>query len=228
MKPYSSNKKVGVVNILPHNREEVYSCSNFAHWYTSLQTLHKFSFVNSGIERWNCEEFDGYRKGRNIGDTFNLAVWRWANKSPNLKPPTFLCTHNLMIGSLAITLRCVWNTRSSSCKIVSSWKMAVATQVFGEKERRPWYPAVSPHYACYFHLHSNSRSLLYTYTYTSLGITFTHDVSRLAMTKTAKFKFANILVSRFSDKIAKFFCPPIFWRLRYLTPLEQGTVSLEY
>ena len=38
-----------------------------------------------------------YRKRRNIGDTFNLAVWLWATKSPNLKPPIFLCTHNLIM-----------------------------------------------------------------------------------------------------------------------------------
>ena len=28
--------------------KQFHSCSNFAHWYTLLQTLHKFSFVNSG------------------------------------------------------------------------------------------------------------------------------------------------------------------------------------
>ena len=75
-----------------------------------------------------------------------------------------------------------------------------------EKESKfPCKYMVSPHYACYsklFHLHlvSNSRLLLYT----SLGITCIRMTWRIGHDQTAKFKFANILVSRFSDKIAKF------------------------
>ena len=57
------------------------------------------------LREWNTEPLRGisplskswrymYCKHRNIGDTFNLAVWRWATKSTNLKLPTFLCTQN--------------------------------------------------------------------------------------------------------------------------------------
>ena len=40
--------------------------------------------------------------------------------------------------------------------------------------------------------------------------TYDDDISNHGQSQTAKFKFANILVSRFSDKIAKFFCRQYF------------------
>ena len=47
-------------------------------WKTTLHLLHR-----------QATEAE-YRKRQNIGDTFNLASWRLAPLSPNLKVSTFL------------------------------------------------------------------------------------------------------------------------------------------
>ena len=110
----------------------------FFHSYSiSVLSVPSFSFT------WYSGQLSTYCKRRNIGDTFNLAVWRWATKSPNLKTPIFLCMHNLIITSRTIKSRCVWD-----CRVVKSCVLLAARWRFWWKRTMAVIPCSSQVFHC--------------------------------------------------------------------------------